>query len=132
MFNHTAGKCQSEQLCITCGLQHIGSCTAALKCVNCGKSHRSDYLQCPSCAKEAEFLQFKCRNFLSFVGAHQKLSQKSNPRSYDWVSSVKKSDYEEIQKMIESRTNNMLKILEDYSSKQSENFLETISTLIMN
>lgn len=128
-FNHATGKCQSEQICATCGLKHSGPCTSEVKCVNCGEGHRADYLQCPTRTREMDFLRFKSGNFLSFTDARRKFTTRVNSESYAQKTKVKKPDQDEIKKAIEIRTNNMLKILVDHSDKQFEKILETISAL---
>lgn len=66
-FNHLSGKCQSEQLCVTCSLQHTGPCTAAVKCVNCGESHKSDYLQCPFPLERSGIFPFLMWNLIKLL-----------------------------------------------------------------
>lgn len=86
--------------------------------------------QYPARLKEDEFLRFKCQNFLSFVDARRKFSQIFESKSYGKVlTSAQKTDLEELQKIIEARTNAMLKIIIDYTTQQSEKVVESIAML---
>lgn len=128
-FNHNSSRCNSDQLCATCGKSHKGTCNDPLSCVNCGAGHRADYNQCPFRLQEAEFLKFKCQNFLSFVDARRKFSQKSEAKSYAKVTQIQKTESEDFQKILDSRTNNMLKVIVDISSKHYMKITEAITEL---
>ena len=71
LFNHVSSKCQNNQLCVNCGTQHERVCTLPVSCPNCKGEHRADYNHCPFRTQEAEFLSYKCKNFLSFIDARR-------------------------------------------------------------
>lgn len=128
-FNHVTSKCNSSQLCTTCGTHHEGPCSLKLSCTNCSGEHRSDYNQCPFRLKEAEFLNFKCKHFLSFVAARRAFFKKADKTSYAQVTRTQQPDSDAVQKCIETRTNMMLKIILESLSKQSDSLNETIAAL---
>lgn len=58
-----------------------------------------------------------------------------DPKSYAKVMSARKTDLQELQKILEASSNAILKIIVDYNSQQSEKVLESIarlSSLLMN
>lgn len=89
----------------------------------------ADFKKCPFRILGAVLLRLKSRNFLSFVDSRRNIAQKTDSVTYTQVASVKKSDFEKIQKILESRTNIMFKILVEYSSKQSDKIMESINVL---
>lgn len=93
------------------------------------------YNLCPTRFKEMEILKFKCQHFLSFIDARSQFSHKVDPKSYAKVMSARKTDLQELQKILEASSNAILKIIVDYNSQQSEKVLESIarlSSLLMN
>lgn len=77
--------------------------------------------------KRLTFLVFKCGIFFSFFDARRKFFQKVKAGLYARVTSEKKTNIEELQKIIECRTNTMPLI--DISSKQSEKVMESLTAL---
>lgn len=76
-----------------------------------------------------DLLKFKCHNFLSFVDARRKFSQKSESTTYAWVTSKQISELDQLQKIIEVRTNTMLKICIDHVSQHPSKVVGAIATL---
>ena len=125
-FNHGEARCKYEQACINCGGNHSDLCHEKPKCANCGGEHRADYRQCPQRIRESEFLQFKCRNFLSFIDARRKFKAASNTSTYAKQVSSQVSDVEMV-KQFELRTNNLLKVFCDVVAKNNEKVTEALN-----
>lgn len=79
-FNHPTLKYKSDQLCVTCGTQHVRQCSSAVKCSNSAENHCADYNQCSSHFMKLNFLASKA--FSPFVDARRKTFQKVEAGSY--------------------------------------------------
>ena len=114
---------------VNCGTQQERVCQAIPHFCSCVGDHRPDYNQCPSRQEEAQFLKYKCLNFLSITDARQKYFLKPPGETYASTVITRPSDSEPIKQFFEKLTIAVVKILLDAISQQNEKILESINAL---
>ena len=118
-FTRCEVKCNIEnKICVTCGeSSNKGACSSPIKCANRKGAYTADFNQCPVRVTEINFLNFKCKQHLTFTEARRCYSQKEKSNSYAKTASVSLTQTDDIQKHFDQRTSNMVQILNRLAMK---------------
>lgn len=135
-YSHPTKYCRNEKRCKRCGKSHPQiECKVEIECCLCHKNHVASSDECSLYKKEAELLEFKAINGLSYGEARRRFKEKSTVNSYAKITtqSVNKRNDVEIEKMIRDNNMELKSLLGELMRNQDERInkiLETITSHI--